>query len=256
MDIFYRVLRDAGREFPTAGNYDAGFKAIDTLFSSPATGDISLTSREIKTESGGAISLLAPGGKVSVGIDAGGNQALDQGILTEAGGHISIFTDGDVEVGTSRIFTLRGGDEIIWSSRGDIAAGASSKTVQSAPPTRVLIDPQSGDLKTDLAGLATGGGIGVLATVANVSPGNIDLIAPSGTVDAGDAGIRSTGNLSIAAVTVLNADNISVSGATTSTAPTTSAAAPAAASLAPSPTNSTQQAASDATKQATTPPPP
>ena len=67
--------------------------------------------------------------------------------------------------------------------------------MKSAPPTRVLIDPQSGAVQTDLAGLATGGGIGVLATVAGVAPGNVDLIAPVGVVDAGDAGIRSSGNL-------------------------------------------------------------
>ena len=106
-----------------------------------------------------------------MGLDSATAQGADQGILTESGGTISIFTHNSVVVGTSRIFTLRGGDEMIWSSEGDIAAGASSKTVASAPPTRVLIDPQSGDVKTDLAGLATGGGIGVLATVAGVAPG-------------------------------------------------------------------------------------
>ena len=80
-------------------------------------------------------------------------------------------------------------------------------------PTRVLIDPQSGDVKTDLAGLATGGGIGVLETVAGVPPSDVDLIAPSGTVDAGDAGIRVSGNLNISAQLVLNAGNIQVGGA-------------------------------------------
>jgi hypothetical protein len=63
--------------------------------------------------------------------------------------------------------------------------------------------------------LATGGGIGVLASVEGVAPGDVDLIAPTGTVDAGDAGIRSTGNLNIAAVQVLNADNIAASGTST-----------------------------------------
>ncbi|MGB8165868.1 MAG: filamentous hemagglutinin family protein, partial [Chthoniobacteraceae bacterium] len=223
LEIFYLVLRDAGRDFSDPGsegfnNYDAGFKAIDLLFpKAKGRGDISLTSREIKTQSGGNISLFAPNGKLTVGFDVAGNQPLDQGILTEAGGNISIFTHGDVVVGTSRIFTLRGGNEVIWSSNGDIAAGASSKTVQSAPPTRVILDPQSADVKTDLAGLATGGGIGVLATVKGVAPGDVDLIAPKGSVDAGDAGIRVTGNLNIAAVTVLNADNISVGGTSTGT---------------------------------------
>src|ERR1700745_2143422 len=104
-----------------------------------------------------------------------GTQPLHQGIPTQDGGNISIFTHGSVNVGTSRIFTLRGGNEIIWSSAGNIAAGASSKTVQSAPPTRVLVDPQSADVKTDLAGLATGGGIGVLATVAGVPTGGLGV---------------------------------------------------------------------------------
>jgi hypothetical protein len=86
----------------------------------------------------------------------------------------------------------------------------------------VLIDPQSGDVKTDLAGLATGGGIGVLATVAGVPPGDVDLIAPVGTIDAGDAGIRVSGNLNISALQVVNATNIQVSGASVGT-PTISA---------------------------------
>ena len=92
-----------------------------------------------------------------------------------------------------------------------------SRTVQSAPPTRVLIDPQSANVQTDLAGLATGGGIGVLATVAGVPAGNVDLIAPAGVVDAGDAGIRSSGNLNISAVQVLNAGNIQVGGSSVGT---------------------------------------
>jgi len=136
------------------------------------------------------------------------------GIVTESGGNIHIFTNSGVDIGISRIFTLRGGSQVIWASTGDIAAGSSSKTVQSAPPTRVIIDPTSADVATDLAGLATGGGIGVLATVAGVAPGSVNLIAVTGAIDAGDAGIRATGNLNIAAVQVLNANNIAVGGST------------------------------------------
>lgn len=223
LQVFYRVLRDAGRDFndpesEDAGTYTAAFAVIDTLFPGDKwNGNISLTSREIKTSNGGNISLFAPGGQLLVGFDVSGTQAADQGILTERGGNISIYTKRSVVVGTSRIFTLRGGNEIIFSREGDIAAGASSKTVQAAPPTRVLIDPQSGDVQTDLAGLATGGGIGVLNTVAGVPPGDIDLIAPTGAVDAGDAGIRVSGNLNIAAVQVLNAGNIQTGGSSVGT---------------------------------------
>ena len=223
LSIFYLALRDAGRDHnnafsPGADNYDAGFAAIQALFPGdtagawPGEGDIALTSREIKTTNGGNISLLAPGGQLDVGMNVSGVQPLDQGILTEDGGNISIFTRGNVNVGTSRIFTLSGGNEIIWSTTGNIDAGASSKTVQSAPPTRVLVDPQSGAVQTDLAGLATGGGIGVLETVVGAPPSDVDLIAPTGVVNAGDAGIRASGNLNIAAVQVLNAGNIQVGG--------------------------------------------
>lgn len=228
LEVFYLVLRDSGRAKTETGDdsYSEGFEAIDLLFAGAgSSGDIQTRSRDIRTRSGGSISLLAPGGSLELATSTIGSTLTPPGIVTEAGGAISIFTDGDVDIGISRIFTLRGGDQIIWSSTGDIAAGSSAKTVQSAPPTRVLIDPQSAALKVDLGGLATGGGIGVLASVEGVKPGNVDLIAPAGTVDAGDAGIRSTGNLNIAATKVLNADNISTGGSSTGvpTAPTVAA---------------------------------
>lgn len=221
LSIFYTILRDAGRDHgnPDAagfGTYAAGDAAIAALFpgSKDWSGDVSLSSREIRTTSGGDIRVLAPGGGLILGFDTPKRASAPPGIVTERGGAVSIYTRDDVNIGVLRIFTLRGGDIVIWSSLGDIAAGFSSKTIQSAAPTRVLIDPQSGDVKTDLAGLATGGGIGVLATVAGVKPGDVDLIAPTGTIDAGDAGIRSTGNLNISALVVLNAANIQAGGST------------------------------------------
>jgi hypothetical protein len=215
------VLRDAGRAH-TAGTPGAGYEdgtaAIAALFGeSKGTGNINTRARDIRTRSGGDISIFAPGGGLTLANSTIGNPQTPPGIVTESGGNISVFTDTNVDLGISRIFTLRGGNIVIWSSTGDIAAGSSAKSVQSAPPTRVIIDAQSADVQTDLAGLATGGGIGVLATVAGVDPGNVDLIAPTGVVDAGDAGIRSSGNLNIAAVAVLNASNIAVAGSSVGT---------------------------------------
>lgn len=218
LELFFIALRDAGRDHnlagsPGFGNYAGGQAAIQALFGSGSwAGDIQTRERDIRTKSGGDISLFAPGGGLSLAQQISRDSLVPPGIITESGGGINIFTRDDVNLGVSRIFTLRGGDIMIWSSTGNIAAGASSKTVQSAPPTRVLIDPTSADVATDLAGLATGGGIGVLATVVGVPPGSVDLIAPLGTIDAGDAGIRATGNLNLAAVSVLNASNISVGG--------------------------------------------
>ena len=140
---------------------------------------------------------------------------------------------------------IRGGDIVIWSDQGDIAAGSSAKTVLSAPPTRVLIDPQSASVQTDLAGLSTGGGIGALAAVKNVPIADIDLIAPSGVIDAGDAGIRSTGNLNLAATKILNADNILAGGVTVGAPPPAAPSAPPPAAPPPAapPAGSTAAAA-------------
>ena len=237
MAVFYLALRDAGRDHndpdsPNAGTYTEGYAAISKLFPTTSSGSIQTQARDIRTKSGGDISILAPQGGLQLASTTIGSTLAPPGIITEAGGSINIFASNSVDIGISRIFTLKGGDIMIWSSTGDIAAGSSSKTVQSAPPTRVLIDPQSANVATDLAGLATGGGIGVLATVAGIRPGNVDLIAPVGAVDAGDAGIRATGNLNIAATVVLNSANISVGGTSAGTPAAPSVAAPSLGGLA------------------------
>jgi hypothetical protein len=247
LEKFYLVLRDAGRSATAPDSaaaasdseggpdstqsgaaadgatatgvsdttgYDAGYAAIDLLFGTrKPQGEIFTHARDIRTSTGGSISISVPGGGLTMASDIFGNPLTPPGIVTEFGGAVSVFTDGDVDLGQARIFTLRGGDIMMWSSNGDIAAGTAPKTVVTAPPTRVVLDATSADIKTDLGGLATGGGIGVLAAVEGVEAGNVDLIAPKGIVDAGDAGIRVTGNLNIAAVTVLNASNIQSGGA-------------------------------------------
>jgi hypothetical protein len=249
--ILFQILRDTGRAYATAGNYEAGFSALSALIETSGEGNLNLRGRDVRTRNDGDITLLAPGGSLSLASSTIGNPLAPPGIVTERGGAISILTQGDVDLGIGRIFTLRGGNIIIWSSAGDIAAGSSPKTVRSAPPTRVVIDPQSATVETDLAGLATGGGIGVLASVVGVPPGDVDLIAPNGAVDAGDAGIRATGNLSIAAVKVLNADNISVAGSTTGVPTTAPPAAPNIAGLssASSATAATASASSEMASQ-------
>ena len=227
LEIFFRRLRDAGRNYSTAGNYDSGLAAVNALFANnTATGSLFTRARDIRTSLNGSITLAVAGGGVTMASDIFGNPLTPPGIVTEFGGAVSIFTDRSVDIGQARIFTLRGGDVVIWSTNGNIAAGTAPKTVVTAPPTRVSIDVTSADMKIELGGLATGGGIGVLASVAGVKAGDVDLVAPKGTVDAGDAGIRSTGNLNIAATTVLNASNIQVSGSTSGVSSGPSVAAP------------------------------
>ena len=257
LDIFYLVLRDAGRDHgnpssPGFGNYNQGEAAIAALFpGNQWQGNINLTSREIKTQNGGDVDIFAPGGSLTVGLEIAGAQPVDQGVITEDGGNINIFALSDVNVGTSRIFTLRGGNEIIWSTIGDIDAGAASKTVQAAPPTQVIVSPQSASVQTDLAGLATGGGIGVLESVAGVPPGDVDLIAPVGAVNAGDAGIRVSGNLNISAKVVLNAGNIQAGGSVVGTPQASSGPSVVSLAAGNNAAGAATQAATDATKGAT-----
>ena len=216
LELFYTELRKAGRGFATTGDYASGLAAVDAVFGTSALkGEIFTRARDIRTSTGGAISIGVPGGGITMASDIFGNPLTPPGIVTEYGGAISIFTDQSIDIGQARIFTLRGGNILIWSSAGDIAAGTAPKTVVTAPPTRVVVDATSADVQTDLGGLATGGGIGVLASVEGVMAGDVDLIAPLGVVDAGDAGIRATGNLTIAAVSVLNASNIQAGGTST-----------------------------------------
>ncbi len=248
LDILFSVLRDSGTEAALTGSYDSGYAAVNTLFGSNsvtantqvnygwgpwtsqqqagAAGDILTRVRDIRTTSGGEITLASTRGGITMAPTIFGNPLTPPGIVTEFGGAVSIFMQQSLNIGQARVFTLRGGDVTIWSSFGDIAAGSAPKTVVTAPPTRVTIDRPSAAVATDLGGLATGGGIGVLAAVADVEAGTVSLIAPEGTVDAGDAGIRATGDITIAAAAVVNADNISSGGTSTGVPSAPTVAAP------------------------------
>jgi hypothetical protein len=241
-DLFALFQRIGASANPEEG-YPGAFAAIAALFPNiEARGDLFTRARDIRTSSGGEITIITPVGGVSMATDIFGNPLTPPGIVTEFGGAVNILTHRNVDIGAARIFTLRGGDLTIWSSTGDIAAGNAPKTVVTAPPTRVLIDATSADVLTDLGGLATGGGIGVLASVEGVEPGAVTLLAPQGTVDAGDAGIRATGDIAIAAQAVVNADNISAGGATVGAA----VSAPASVSVPAAPSGTTTTGATTA----------
>src|SRR5262249_7652536 len=81
------------------------------------------------------------------------------------------------------------------------------------PPT--IITAADGSVQFDYSAGASGSGIGVLLTDPTVPPGRVDLIAPNGFVDAGEAGIRSAGDVNIAALQVFNAGNIQAAGLAT-----------------------------------------
>jgi hypothetical protein len=157
--------------------------------------------------------MRVPGGQVNAGLASPGNLAKpssDLGIVTVRGGSIQTAVLGDFQVNQSRVFTLGGGDIRLWSSFGNIDAGKGAKTASATPPPQIII--RDGKFVLDTSRSVEGSGIGVLLSREGVEPGNVDLIATLGIVDAGDAGIRSAGNLNIVANFVANALNIQVSG--------------------------------------------
>ncbi|WP_249225726.1 filamentous haemagglutinin family protein [Tardiphaga alba] len=137
--------------------------------------------------------------------------------------------------------TTFGGDILAWSASGDINAGRGSKTsVLYTPPKRVY--DKYGRVTLSPQVPATGAGIATLNPIPEVPAGDIDLIAPEGTIDAGEAGIRVSGNINLAALQVLNAANIQVQG-TASGIPTVQAPSITAALSTSNAAAATQQTA-------------
>jgi filamentous hemagglutinin family protein len=256
LDAFFRRLAEVGKSYGETGSYDAGYAAIAEVFGTAGLeAGLFTRSRDVRTVRGGDIRIAVPQGGVTMASSITGNPLAPPGIVTEYGGDLAILTGTGVDIGRARIFTLRGGDITIWASTGDIAAGSAPKTVVTAPPTRVSIDTTSAEVVTDLGGLATGGGIGTLQLRETDEPSDVVLVAPRGTVDAGDAGIQASGDITVAAAAVLNADNISAAGTSAGVPSAPAVAAPSVSSLS-APASSTAAvtaAASDLAKQSQSP---
>lgn len=196
---------------PINGGYSRGYAAIETLFPGKDwSGDVKIGNATFRTMAGGAIDILTPGGGLQVAA-LGTVAPAGSGLITLGSGDIDIFARDSVTVNRSRILTFAGGDEVIWSTLGDIDAGRGAKTarVPSAPEIRTDFDAVTRVL--EIADIS-GSGIGTIIGFTGVKEGDVSLIAPAGTVDAGDAGIRVSGNFTVAALVVLNADNIKVGG--------------------------------------------
>ncbi len=235
--VFFAILNQTGRDYNDASSanyhqYTRGYQAIAALF--PAsygytanglsggangaatlvkTGTIDMRGSTVQTQQGGDIAMLAPGGRILVGSSAASpaTDPASEGIITLEKGNVSIFVDQDILVAQSRIFTEQGGDIVIWSSNGDIDAGRGAKTSVSFPPPMFTCNLDF-NCKVDVKGAVTGAGIATLQSLLDTPAGDINLMAPRGTVDAGAAGIRVAGNLNIAALQVLNTFNIDVGG--------------------------------------------
>ncbi len=216
---FYSQLVQAGEDSAEEGAeaFDQGFAVIDALFpgsgekDSPWDGDISLIFSTLQTEDGGDVHFLTPGGGVDVGLPTTllNKKSAELGIFAKTTGSVYGFSDQDINVNQSRIFTLDGGDILLWSSNGNIDAGKGAKTALTIPPVRVTYD-ENGNSQQEFPPAIDGSGIGGFVTPGR-DPGNVYLLAPRGYVDAGDAGIRVKGDF-IAGGELLNEGNLDVGG--------------------------------------------
>ncbi|MDZ4191111.1 MAG: filamentous hemagglutinin family protein, partial [Pseudomonas sp.] len=223
-EVYFAELRAGGREYNDvnslrSGSYLRGRNAIAALFPTHDVagnalgyqGDITMYGGAgVHTNFGGDIQILTPGGQQVFGIE-GEAPPASSGVITQGTGDIQLFANGSVLLGQSRIMTTFGGDILAWSAEGDINAGRGSKTTLVYTPPKRVYD-NWGNVTLSPSVPSTGAGIATLNPIAEVAPGDIDLLAPLGTIDAGEAGIRVSGNVNIAALQVINAANIQVQG--------------------------------------------
>lgn len=212
--VYMNEIKESGSAAAGSGQLgnERGYAAIETLF--PGTdwrGDLSLFFSKIHTLDDGGINLFVPGGQINAGLAVGtdAKEASDLGIVAQRAGDINAVLLDDFLVNQSRVFSLAGGDIVLWSSEGDLNAGAGAKSSIAAPPPRITFD-ENGNLVIVFPPIVSGSGIRTAAEAGKV-PGDVYLFAPKGVVDAGEAGIGGS-NVTISATAVLGANNIQVSG--------------------------------------------
>ena len=243
-EVMFSELRLRGREAVGAsldtdpnltreGDPTAGYDAIGALFPGAQRrpeearaegeafwrGDIVMQDATIRTDGGGDINIIAPGGRVqqtplnfSQSAPPGDETAIEptdpatSGIVTLTSGSINALASGNYDVNSSRTLTVFGGDILIWSSYGNIDAGRGRRDVFSAPPVEAFTD-LDGVTTIGVAAVPFGSGIGALSLADGSPGGDVDLYAFNGIVDAGDAGIRAN-TVVIGALQILGLDNI------------------------------------------------
>ena len=198
--------------------------AVATLIpaTSTAGGSIFSFNTAVQNLGSGDIDLWAPAGDIVVGLTTP-RQDRPVGILTSQGGAVRSVLSGNFSINQGKVLTAQGGDILIYSAQGSIDAGRGAKTSLSTPaPQRVpILDAQGNQIGVQVVipASATGSGIQTLTSdpdglgpLAAPVAGDVYLFAPAGKIDAGEAGIRSSGNILINAQVVLNASDIKAAG--------------------------------------------
>ncbi len=237
LNTYFNELKPGGIEAQekTGEGIARSYRAIDTLFpdasaatslkqlasNSTATsgtgyaGDIRLTQSVIQGFGDGNINLIAPGGSIDVGLPVATTTDPNQvqGIVVGGKGSINAYVRDDINVNRSRIIVQNGGDIVGFARFGNIDAGRGSRTKLTLPPPQLSLD-QFGNLVLVSSAALSGSGIQAGCTDPS-SCGSVYLFAPNGTIDAGDAGISSKGNIFLLANQVLHADVINATGTLT-----------------------------------------
>jgi hypothetical protein len=241
--VSYSTLQAEGQGAAAQQVVDNARKTLIAPLNSGKSGDgnIEMTNSQICTLGGKDDIYLFAAGTVDVGKSTflsanSSGQARGTGIYTASGGAINMFATGDLNVNEARVMTFLGGDVTAWSDYGGINAGRGSKSAISASP------PHFKDMGGGLKVLvfqppSVGSGIRTLTydpdgpgPLLPPPEGDIFLFAPSGTIDAGEAGIAGN-KLFLGAVQVLNVQNISFAAGSVGV-PSTSQAGPGLGALA------------------------
>ncbi|TAK95749.1 MAG: hypothetical protein EPO09_07415, partial [Aquabacterium sp.] len=206
--------------------YLDAYNALDAMFPTASVrhADLQMGSSTVQTQQGSEIKVFAPSGGINVGqltsASSKDKSASDLGLITAGGGNLAVVARDDILVNQSRVFTVGNGDELLWSSTGNVDAGRGGKTVTAAASPVFYLDA-NGILQADVTAAISGSGI--------ASSGKARIAAPKGEINAGDAGISAGGGLELAATVVRGADNIqapSIAGAPAAAPVNTAMAAP------------------------------
>ena len=251
VDEFFEKIRELGQAYSVAlaeGDQNDAAEILETINSEVIDpfyddsefndGDINMVNSQIYTSGGVSDVYILAAGDVNVGQSAfRSGDGESSGIYTTSGGSINIYAQNDINVNESRVMTFLGGDITAWSQEGDINAGRGSKTALNVSEPEYQKN-DDGSVTVVFRPPSVGSGVraltydpdGIEGPEEKPEAGNIYLFAPTGEIDAGEAGIAGN-NIILAATKVINIQNIEVGGASVGV-PDTSLAATSLGALA------------------------